>query len=104
MLLQKVQQKDSLINLDGMTKLRKGSIAWDVLGKRKCKVLTKPGDGEMPDRLVLATGKRYDKELFSKFVLVTTNGPSTMSHNNQFCDIMKIDYLIPYKRYLVTLN
>jgi hypothetical protein len=89
-----------------MNKLRKGSIAWDVVWKDKVKILTSPGKGELTDSLFKNTGKRYNRRVFGHIVLVkvTPNIPFSPTCNNVPCRYRAIANLIPYSDHVKDQN
>ena len=86
-----------------MNQIHKGSIVWDPVRKKFGKVLTTPGKGELPDALVIRTGRTHDK-LFTDWVLVSVDDGSKdniyHAHNNQPCVLRKTRKLISKNEYL----
>lgn len=89
-------------NQKKMQKIRKGSIVWDTLNKRKGKVLTSLGKGEVPDNVCEKTGESKHK-LF-KFVVLIADKEGFHRFNNKPCYIIRPENLIPYSKYLKSLN
>lgn len=85
-----------------MTKIRKGSIIWDKLNKKKGKVLNSPGKGEVPDNVCEKTGE--SKHRLFKDVLIIADKEGHYRFNRRPCYIIKGYYIIPYSKYLKSLN
>jgi len=84
-----------------MSKIRKGSIVWDTIGKEKVKVLNNPHKGELPDGLFLNIGKKYHRKFVGTAVISQEiRNPYGPRFNNRPCIYRSIDFLIPYKEYL----
>lgn len=82
-----------------MNEIRKGSIVWDYSNKKKTKVLTTPGKGEVPDKIVLVYGRKYSDK-FKNYVLLEYRDGGFMTHNNIPCYMTQIENIIPFKEYL----
>jgi hypothetical protein len=89
-----------------MNKLRKGSIAWDIVEKDRVKLLTSPGKGEMTDLLFKNTGRKYNPRVFGHIVLVkvTPNIPYSPTCNNVPCRYRRLINLVPYSEHVETKN
>lgn len=85
-----------------MSKIRKGSIVWDTFTKKKTKVLTTPGKGELPDRIFSLTGNKYAEEFKEVILLAFLDDEpySLLACNNKPCYMGRVHNLIPYSEYL----
>jgi hypothetical protein len=85
-----------------MSKIRKGSIVWDMKAKEKVKVLNNPYKGELPDGLFRNTGTKCHK-LFVGTACISKNEEGINNYhtfNNQPCEFRSVHLLIPYSEYL----
>ena len=85
-----------------MQKIRKGSIVWDTLNKRKGKVLTSLNKGEVPDNVCELIGE--SKHTLFKSIVLVASKEGSHKFTGKSCYMVEPENLIPYSEYLKSLN
>jgi len=86
-----------------MSKIRKGSIVWDIKRKEFTKVLNSITKGELPDKAVKNTGNICHRIMKNRLALCKDE-ESVHKYNNASCYMVHICNLIPRKEYLESIN